>query len=133
MMRILHTLVVLALIAAAAVVYRVKYEATRHAEQVARIRLEINREREAIGELQAEWARLNSPERLQALAERHLTLRPLAIPQIHDLKNLPEKPNLDPDPIGTMLEAMGATGVDVTATGSVRPAPVPPPRPQGGR
>lgn len=133
MMRILHTLVVLALIAAAAVVYRVKYEATRHAEQVAKIRLEISREREAIGELQAEWARLNSPERLQALAERHLTLRPLAIQQIHDLKNLPEKPSLDPDPIGTMLEAMGTTGVDTTATGSVRPAPVPPPRPQGGR
>lgn len=133
MMRVLHTLVVLALIAAAAVVYRVKYEATRHAEQVAKIRLEISREREAIGELQAEWARLNSPERLQALAERHLTLRPLAIQQIHDLKNLPEKPSLDPDPIGTMLEAMGTTGVDTTATGSVRPAPVPPPRPQGGR
>lgn len=133
MMRVLHTLVVLALIAAAAVVYRVKYESTRHAEQVAKIRLEISREREAIGELQAEWARLNSPERLQALAERHLPLKPLAITQIHDLRNLPEKPNLDPDPIGTMLEAMQAGGVDTTATGSVRPAPVPQPRPQGAR
>lgn len=135
MMRILHTLVVLALIAAAAVVYRVKYESTRHAEQVAKIRLEISRQREAITELNAEWARLNSPDRLQALAERHLTLKPLAVNQMHDLRNLPDKPSLDPDPIGTMLEAMGTTGVDTTATGSVRPpaAPVPQPRPQGGR
>lgn len=134
MMRILNTIVVAALIVAAVIVYRVKYEATRHAEQVAKIRLEIAREREAIAELRAQWANLNSPDRLQALAERHLSLKPLAINQMHDLSNLPEKPVIDPDPIGSMLEAM-ANGGEPSTTGTVRgaPTPMPQPRPAGGR
>lgn len=137
MMRILNTIVVAALIVAAVIVYRVKYEATRHAEQVAKIRLEIAREREAIAELRAQWANLNSPDRLQALAERHLSLKPLQTNQMHDLTNLPEKPVVDPDPIGSMLEAM-ANGGEPATTGTVRTAPVPPrpipqPRPAGGR
>jgi cell division protein FtsL len=135
-MRLLNIVVVAALIVAAVIVYRVKYEATRHAEQVAKIRLEINREREAISELRAQWSQLNSPDRLQALAERHLSLKPLAINQLHDLANLPDRPFVDPDPIGSMLEAMDGTA-DPTATGSVRPAqgsaPVPQRRPAGGR
>jgi cell division protein FtsL len=136
MMRLLNIVVVAALIIAAVIVYRVKYEATRHAEQVAKTKLEINREREAISELRAQWAQLNSPDRLQALAERHLSLKPLAINQLHDLANLPDRPFVDPDPIGSMLEAMDGTA-DPTATGSVRPAqggaPVPQRRPAGGR
>ncbi len=132
MMRFVNIVVVLALIVAAAVVYRIKYEATRHAEDVAKLKLEINREREAIAELKARWARLNSPDRLQALAERHLSLKPLAIDQLHGLNGLPERPNFDPDPIGSMLEAMDGPA-DPTATGSVRSAPVPQRRPQGVR
>ena len=42
--------------------------------------------------------------RLQALAERHLSLKPLAINQMHDLSNLPEKPVIDPDPMPTTKE-----------------------------
>jgi cell division protein FtsL len=133
MMRFLNIVVVAALIIAAAVVYRVKYEATRYAEQAAKIRLEITREREAISELKAQWAQLNAPDRLQALAERHLSLKPLAINQLNDLSNLPDRPFVDPDPIGSMLEAMDATGADPTATGTVRSAPVPQRRPAGGR
>lgn len=132
MMRFINIVVVAALIVAAVVVYRVKYEATRHAEQAAKIRLEINREREAISELRAQWAQLNSPDRLQALAERHLSLKPLAINQLSDLANLPDKPFVDPDPIGSMLEAMDGTA-DPTATGSVPTAPIPQRRPAGGR
>ncbi|WP_252511323.1 cell division protein FtsL [Phreatobacter aquaticus] len=132
MMRFLNTIVVAALIIAAVVVYRIKYEATRHAEDVAKLKLEINREREAIAELKARWARLNSPDRLQTLAERHLSLRPLAIDQLHTLGGLPDKPYVDPDPIGSMLEAMDGNA-DPTATGSVRSAPMPQRRPQGGR
>ncbi len=137
MMRFINIVVVAALIVAAVVVYRVKYEATRHAEQAARLRLEINREREAITELRAQWAQLNSPDRLQALAERHLSLKPLQINQLHDLANLPDKPFIDPDPIGSMLEAMDGTA-DPAATGSVRSgtgggAPLPQRRPAGGR
>ena len=133
MMRMMNIVVVAALIVAASIVYKVKYEATRHAEQVAKLRLEITREREAIAELKAQWAQLNSPDRLQALAEKHLRLRPLAINQLHDLGGLPDKPFVDPDPIGSMLEAMDAGGGDPPTTGSVTGTPLPPRRPTGGR
>jgi cell division protein FtsL len=134
MMRFLNILVVAALVTAAAYVYRVKYEATRHGEQVAKLRLEIAREREAIAELKAQWAQLNSPDRLQALAEKHLRLRPLAINQLHDLSGLPEKPFVDPDPIGSMLQAMEAGGEGGITTGSIPGGmPLPQRRPAGGR
>ncbi|MGQ3356641.1 MAG: cell division protein FtsL [Phreatobacter sp.] len=132
MMRLLNIVVVAALIVAAAYVYRIKYEATRHAEQVARLQLEIKRERETIAALKAQWAQLNSPDRLQALAEKHLRLRPLAINQLHDLAGLPDKPFVDPDPIGSMLEALGS-GADPVVTGSVPGMPLPQRRPAGGR
>ena len=49
------------------------------------------------------------------------------------LTNLPDKPYVDPDPIGSMLEAMGGNGLaDPTITGSTRATPVPPRRPQQG-
>jgi cell division protein FtsL len=132
MMRLLNIMVLAALVSAAAYVYSIKYEAARHAGQVAKLQLEIKQEREAIAELKAQWAQLNSPDRLQALAEKHLRLRPLAINQLHDLAGLPDKPVIDPDPIGSMLEALGS-GADPLTTGSVPGMPLPQRRPAGGR
>ncbi|MEI8144812.1 MAG: hypothetical protein WCH83_05065 [Alphaproteobacteria bacterium] len=132
MMRFLNILVAASLIFGAVFVYRVKYEATRQAEEVARLRLDINRERDAIAELRAQWARLNRPDRIQELAERHLSLKPLALEQMHSLDNLPEKIVVDPDPIGRMLDAMATDETGLT-TGTVR-APLPQRRPiQGAR
>ena len=54
-------------------------------------RRSIAKEAEAIRVLKAEWSYLNQPERLQALARRHLTLGPTAAAQIVVLANLPER------------------------------------------
>ncbi|MAH83269.1 MAG: hypothetical protein CBB68_02755 [Rhodospirillaceae bacterium TMED8] len=43
---------------------------------------EIARDREAIRVLRAEWSHLNEPERLRALADRYLGMKPLAVQQI---------------------------------------------------
>lgn len=138
MLRILNIAVVILLVAAAGTVYRVKYEATAEAERIARLKLDIQRERESIADLRAQWARLNRPDRIQELAERHLSLRPLGVDQMHPLTGLPNKQIPDPDPIATMLEAMSPEGlVAPVTTGSVRPggsflAPLPPRRPPAG-
>ncbi len=142
MIRFLNFLVIGMLIAAATYVYRIKYEATEQAGRIAKLKIEIARERDAIVDLKATWADYNRPERLQALAEKHLQTRPIAIPQITRLDNLPEKVIFDPDPIGSMLEAMGVIPADDIQTGTLSPgkpapamqkAPLPAPRQSGGR
>src|SRR3979490_1734104 len=122
-MRIIHLLVIGVLVFAAAYVYRIKMDSTSRTERVLRLHAEIREQRDAIGLLRSEWARLDAPLRLQGLAERHLALKPINATQYDSLKNLPERPpnflkKGDPDPIGAMIEAIDSVAV----TGSV-PAP----------
>jgi hypothetical protein len=122
-MRFFHLLVIGALVFAAAYVYRIKMESTVRTERVLRLHAEIREQRDAIAVLHSEWAKLDSPMRLQGLAERHLPLKPLTATQYDTLKNLPDRPpNFtrpgDPDPIGAMIDAID----QVAVTGSV-PAP----------
>lgn len=121
-MRIIHLLVVGMLIFAAAYVYRIKMESTSRVERVQRLNAEIREQRDAIAVLRAEWAKLDSPLRLQGLAERHLGLKPITAQQYDQLKNLPERPpnfTRDPDPIGSMLDTIEAAGTANEITGSV--------------
>jgi hypothetical protein len=110
MMRLFNIAVIVGLVVAAAYVYRIKFESTRKAEQVARLRLDIRREHDAIAELRAEWSKLDNPIRIQDLAQRHLaTLRMIDSHQFDQLSNLPERPpDLVPpdsaDPIGSLLD-----------------------------
>jgi hypothetical protein len=120
--RIIHLFVVGVLIFAAAYVYRIKMESTSRVERVQRLNAEIREQRDAIAILRAEWARLDAPLRLQGLAERHLGLKPITAQQYDQLKNLPERPpnfTRDPDPIGSMLNIIEATGDARIVTGSV--------------
>jgi hypothetical protein len=51
--------------------YKVNYAAQGALERVADLRAEIARERESIAVLEAEWAYLNAPERLERLVRQH--------------------------------------------------------------
>jgi len=90
-MRLLHILVICALVAAAAYVYEIKFESTLRAERVAKMRGDILRERDAIAALRAEWTTLENPARVQGLARRHLRLRPAEATQYDSLDRLPER------------------------------------------
>jgi hypothetical protein len=108
MMRILNICVIAALVLAAADVYKIKFESTRQAQRVGKLRLDIRREQEAVAALRAEWSKLDSPARIEGLTHRHLSLRPVDTRQFDRLDNLPERPpNLVPideaDPIGTVI------------------------------
>jgi cell division protein FtsL len=109
MMRFLNICVIVALVMAAAYVYRIKFESARQAEQVARLRLDIRREHDTVAALRAEWSRLDNPNRVEALAQRHLSLRPIDSRQFDQLDRLPERPP-DPlppdaaDPIASLLD-----------------------------
>jgi hypothetical protein len=111
MLRLINLAIIGALVFAAAWVYEIKYASTRQAERVARLKVEIRRERDTIAALRAEWAQLDNPDRIQILARRHLTLKPIEATQFDTLDRLPEKPAeiIAPgttDPIGALIETM---------------------------
>src|SRR3979409_1250914 len=85
-MRFIHLLVIGALVFAAAYVYRIKMESTARTERVLRLHADVREQRDAIAAVRAEWARLAAPVRLQGLAERHLTLKPISANQYDQLK-----------------------------------------------
>ena len=122
MLRLLHIVVLAALVLAAADVYKIKYESTLQAERVGKLRTDVRREQDMIAGLRAAWARLERPDRVQDLANRHLKLKPLDPRQLDALDRLPERPaELVPpgtaDPIGAVIE--GLEDIDAP-TGSVR-------------
>jgi len=120
MIRLLNICVIVALVVAAAYVYRIKFESTRKAEQVARLRLDIRHEHDGIAGLRAEWSKLDNPIRIQELAQRHLALRLIESRQFDQLDNLPERPpdQVAPDstdPIGSLLDGRDAPTASIPA------------------
>ena len=114
MMRLIHILTIATLIAAASFVYKIKFDSTLQAERVAKLRGEIRRERDAIALLRADWSKLDTPSRLEELAQRHLALQPIQSTQFDNLDNLPPRPPKLPaapaDPIGAMIDGAETTG-----------------------
>jgi hypothetical protein len=121
--RMIHLIVVAALVIAAVHVYKIKFESTLQAERLAKLGVEIHRERDRISALRAEWAQLDNPARIQALAQRHLALKQIDPAQIEALDHLPERPAPEPAPAPApsdliALDRPGAVGAE-TPTGSV--------------
>ncbi|MEM7523293.1 MAG: hypothetical protein AAF360_05975 [Pseudomonadota bacterium] len=79
-------------VASAFLSYRTTYGTQDTLESVADLRAEIGREREAISVLEAEWAWMNAPARLEALLAKHgavLALRPVDPLQFAEATELP--------------------------------------------
>jgi hypothetical protein len=124
-MRLVHLVVVAALVAAAVGVYTIKFESTVRAEQVAKLAAEIKRERDAIAALRAEWALLDNPARIQGLVHRHLALKMLDPAQIEHLDSLPERP---PMPAGPLEDAIAniLDALEEELPPGAAPSPAPP-------
>jgi cell division protein FtsL len=106
MWRFMHGAAIAALIASASYVYGVKYRNIYASEQLVKTRHQIDKEKDAINLLRAEYAHLARPDRVQALADSKLGLEPLALSQIATVDELPEaKPKVDS--IGRTLEELG--------------------------
>jgi hypothetical protein len=119
-MRLINILVICALVLAASAVYKIKFDSTLQAARVAKMRSALWHERDAIAVLRAQWARLDTPGRIQGLAERHLALQPQKSEQFSEFDDLPARPPAPQpgqDPIGALVKRQAPT-----TTGSV-PAP----------
>jgi hypothetical protein len=102
----------LALVALASVgTFQLKYRVQAQEQELTRLDRQLQRDRDDIQVLHAEWAHLNDPNRLSDLARRHLDLAPVAGVQIVRFEILPARPIPTPlpdgttttDPIGTLL------------------------------
>jgi hypothetical protein len=113
MIRFLHFLAIAGLIASAGYAYSIKYDTLYYAEQVAKLKSRLGKEREAIAVLKAEWQHLNKPDRLQAAVDRHLDLQPMAVQQLARLSDLPARAPRS-DEIGRKLEMLGLLGPTAT-------------------
>jgi hypothetical protein len=121
--RLLNFCLVILLVLATAYVYETKFDATLRATRVAEMRSEVRRERDAIATLRAEWARLENPSRLEALARRHLSLRPAELWQFDSLNDLPGRPTDGAPPAVEEATASVPGNSNASAAGSGRWAP----------
>jgi|SRR6185369_7925868 len=117
-MRLINILVMGLLILAATYVYKIKFDSTRQAARVSKLAGELRDERIAIARLRADWSKLDTPGRIEGLAQRHLKLRPIVPAQFDSFDRLPEKPLLIA-PADERLSVMN--GAAPEATGSIPP------------
>ena len=125
MIRLVNICVIAALVLAATHVYKIKFESTRQAERLAKLRTEVRNEREAIATLRAEWSRLDNPARIQGLAARHLALKPVEPRQFDRLDHLPERA---PEPSSPDASESIETLVEQAQVSDLPTSSVPPPQ-----
>jgi hypothetical protein len=113
LIRLLHMLAIAGLVSSAAYVYSIKYDTLYYAEEIAKLKVKLRQEHEAIAVNKAEWALLTRPERLQRLADKMADLQPMLITQMARFSDLPARPAKQ-DEIGLKLESL--LGTEATAT-----------------
>lgn len=90
MIRFLNMLALIAVIASATWAYSVKYETILVAEKLKKREAELNRERDAVAILQAEWHLFNRPVRMQSLAKPEAGMQPTSAKQIARAADIPQ-------------------------------------------
>ena len=106
MLRFLNVLAVASLIGSASWAYSVKYDTIFYVEQIRKNEAKLERERDAIAILKAEWQFMSKPLRLQVLADKYLPLQALKATQIIRASDLPDR-KVEPDAITEKLEDLG--------------------------
>jgi cell division protein FtsL len=115
MIKLMNAILVCCVLAGGFVLYSLEHETRGLEREIARTQKAISDEREQTKMLNAEWASLTRPDRLQKLAEDQLKLQSVTAPQIVSVAELPSKVPDHPvvkleaqnsDPIGDILEKM---------------------------
>lgn len=120
MIRWLNVIAILALVGSAAYAYSIKYETARYSAEIVKTQHAIQREKDVIGTLKADYAWLSRPGRVQTLAERHLEMQNFSLDLIARPGDLPDRAGKG-DLIGRKLEALGLS--DLTTPRETRAAP----------
>lgn len=134
MSRILTLAAIGLAVGTAATLYQVKYEVRQLEQEARELHRGVTRERQSIQVLDAEWAFMNQPSRIQDLAERYLDLKPVKPTQITSIDRLPMRPVAPDIAPGTAAPGDGLVAYAVPpSAGAPSGVPMPTPRPQAGR
>lgn len=126
MPRTFELILIAAMLMAAAVTYTIKYDAERQMAVIAKLKRQIDSERDTITLLRADWALMTQPGRLQALVgvyDEELRLAPTEPEQY--AAGIDEIPERQPDDIQMLISgsdellASGVLGTDSMSTGSI--------------
>nr|WP_210309009.1 hypothetical protein [Ochrobactrum sp. CM-21-5] len=116
-----------AMLVAATVTYTIKYDAEKQIDVIAKLRRQIDFERDTITLLRADWALMTQPGRLQSLVgvyEKELNLQPIEAEQlVMGVDEIPERPMDDIQKLISGSDELLASGVleqDAITTGSIR-------------
>lgn len=110
MLRTIDIIMILVMVSAAAVTYRIKADSEEELRQVRKIERQIAEEEDSIDLLKADWSLLTQPSRIQKLVDAHkdaLGLQATDSHQVTDLAAVPEKGLAGPegDPIADAISA----------------------------
>ncbi|MEN0002078.1 MAG: hypothetical protein AAF940_14445 [Pseudomonadota bacterium] len=123
MLRLMNIALVAVVVAMATWTYQIKHRADEKLAEIRQLERAIERERETIELLRADWAYLSDPSRLQSLVQTYaeeLALEPTRTDQLITLSELPDRPPvIEGDAIGDIIA--GEIDSAIT-TGSVEPA-----------
>lgn len=122
-------ILVAVMICAAAVTYKVKYNAQKRYLEVRHIERQIEAEKDTISLLRADWALLTQPARMQRLAAQYqeqLGLQVIEPEQIVKISDIPERlpdaiQNIIRDSDTLISQGFLADDADMIRTGSIKP------------
>ena len=127
MLRTFDIIMIAAMLVAATVTYTIKYDAEKQIAIIAKLKRQIDSEKDTITLLRADWALMTQPGRLQSLVgvyAKELNLQPIEPEQfVMGVDEVPERPLDDIQKIisgSDELLASGALEKDAITTGSVK-------------
>ncbi len=127
MLRTFDIIMIAAMLVAATVTYTIKYDAEKQIAVIAKLKRQIDSEKDTITLLRADWALMTQPGRLQSLVgvyEKELNLQPIEAEQlVMSVDEIPERPLDDIQKIISGSDELVASGVlekDAITTGSVK-------------
>lgn len=129
MLRTIDIIMILVMVSAAAVTYRIKATSEDQLQQVRKLERQIAHEEDAIDLLKADWSLLTQPSRVQRLVDAHkeaLELEATDSTQVTGLESVPEKglAETEGDPIADAIAAH-ETGEPVSVS-KRKPSPAEP-------
>lgn len=105
--------------------FQLKHEVQALEDEMFRLNRSIVAEQQAVHVLKAEWSYINQPQRLQALAARHLDLQPMKPAQLGSIADLPVRGDAPTAVAGPPAKPPQSADKKVIA---VKPVPQPAPR-----